>query len=1648
MLHSLQPLDTFHNIATSSFTANSTGESTNDPSALYATHTGTLKLILPSGSIWTLPNSLQCPTAHTLLIPYNSSKSFEFDNNEGTLYTEAGDVQLYIGSSGLPQLKADVLLPLHDTPTTAFISSTIPATPATPRELRARRLQYARERSANPAPANSPAWPPDLQSSADIDVDIPTIPIPVPSTTPSALQVLNDHATLLQAHATLHHRNLGDLSDMQRLNTISNFPNIKALKHNSTKCVCPSCLIMNAKRANSPARILRLPTHRKRSSFSFDRFTSPTRSVDNMKYGLFLIDNLTKRLWVWLLVTKTEAEFHDVCIAGPNGLISILQQAHASYSSLTVEINDDPIYNRDFLVPSDTPTIETPEIYNPTYATTAPTGPSAPLGQIGSTIDRAHTDNEPSFITQTVVRELSKFGVQVTTTSVHTPVNNSYVERVQGTIAAATRASMHYAHVPEELWSDHVRCNVVTYNCMLHSLHKKLYNRSKKTKNHNIPPFLLAGFCPYQIDTGVKPDFNRLLPPSIPGVAFRGAAPASADYNTRRKWDARGVQGIFAFYGNTDHGIPRKIWVRQTDGLPLIDCIKDPSSPFHKPIASGHFNPDPTFSLAAENSPAKANVVLKRDKLQTLQLLSKIPQALLDHDPPFQDKLIDNGNSRLPSVSSNAPARPPLPPRPPPAPSVLDSLASLTASIPTASNTSPSFPLSSALKINKTLPAQTTIGTDHPRTPLYFHPYVTTYTFTPSDPASSSTQVSNPKLSSPCRQIPGTESTCPVTLSTKSSPIDQHQHYLTKEIIRFWSEFQSSTDDSNDNPDAPQSIFNNLAHPSLGLRVIHNDNTPPPTLAFSQKALVSILQRPYTLPYSTTTTRTFISPEIADSTLCKQCIDIAPSTRHIADSLNAFSAFIPNKDFASSPPSIHIATPSTETEATLLTTNEIPHIGPRHPLFKQSDFDELNDLITSGAITPICTTREEARTSNLLLVPMLVIRKMKPTSDPSSFTAKSRFTPRGDLIPYSDNSSSSSGLPPRPDSFAPAICETAKRVFFNLSSSSPTPLRELVLDFKQAFAQPRLTAEDPKYTLIYPTRFHTKEISNLLVSTALPLSPSSPKASISNIANIYLKLNCYLYGLPEAARKWHTLLRSHIIRLGYHEHPVWQCFYRRIEDDTSKSYLALHVDDLLGHNSNPTASHIESLYADLSKVLDAKPPHPLDGTLFLGVRYTKNSDGSLTADQHDYITTLASRFPLPSTTRQNPTTILPPDFDIGRTLESSNLLEVAQLEQQFNTKYTSLTGSFIYLLTTREDLRTAAVFLSTHNIFPGKSHFLAAYHFLSYVLSTKYLHFNFAKPHARTHRLYSISHGYPQTPKKHVRYIFSPRLLDGSFPPPPHGLPVDSSGHVEVFAGFDAEHKTHTNGKAILSHGAFLGGSLLTLVVHIPKLTAQDTTCAEGQAASLSARYLNYLIPNLSVWDIIINNPSDPPPVTCDNKSLVDAITHSPFTPVPNVKTHIRLSLQLLHDLHHNHSVHLHHVYSQRNPFDIGTKVLPKLPHALHTCTILNIEQTDFPAFANILQPLAEVAAQQQLHIDSDSDEDSSFSPLGGGDAALTLTHASPSLQDSSPASSTVPDTALHSSLSQSHVTNDSSHRNVSQTSLQHLSDISSTTLSDTSHTS
>mmetsp|Transcript_18004 Transcript_18004/g.37466 ORF Transcript_18004/g.37466 Transcript_18004/m.37466 type:complete len:269 (+) Transcript_18004:1048-1854(+) len=110
---------------------------------------------------------------------------------------------------------------------------------------------------------------------------------------------------------------------------------------------------------------------------------------------------------------------------------------------------------------------------------------------------------------------------------------------------------------------------------------------------------------------------------------------------------------------------------------------------------------------------------------------------------------------------------------------------------------------------------------------------------------------------------------------------------------------------------------------------------------------------------------------------------------------------------------------------------------------------------------------------------MLVIRKMKQTSDPSSFTPKSRFTPRGDLIPYSDNSSSSSGLPPRPDSFAPAICETAKRVFFNLSSSSPIPLRELV--------------PFPSLSLIINSQLHLQIpwFNRLFAQTTIPLRPTT-----------------------------------------------------------------------------------------------------------------------------------------------------------------------------------------------------------------------------------------------------------------------------------------------------------------------------------------------------------------------------------------------------------------------------------------------------------------------------------------------------------------------------------------------------------------------------
>ncbi|GMI25956.1 hypothetical protein TrCOL_g8704 [Triparma columacea] len=485
----------------------------------------------------------------------------------------------------------------------------------------ARLLDRQRDINRNlplPAPVTMDIWPDNIVPSN----------LPSPTITPDTTD-LTQHKDLLaklerwteaaKIHAVLGHRHKDSLLLMYKNNSLSDLPPIGALSKGSP-CVCAACIAAKIRRRNTKARIHLLPITTKRRHFSFDRFTSPVLSIDGKKYGIFMIDNLTKYLWIWLLASKTELEFTSVVINGPNGIINILKRTGANLHGTHVTILDDPSISEGMVIPTPDHSENAADnnSYFPVYAGQPSTGIHAPLGAVGSHDRFLHTDNERTFLTSHVTSELARQGVSVTTTPTHTPSGNAFIERVQGTIANSARASMIYAQAPLELWSDHMHCAVMAYNVCLHSAHSKAKNL----------PFS-SGLTPYELDKGLKPSYKRLHIPSSPGFFWSRPEAPTADEPTKDKWKPRGKPCILARYHNSSGLLDGKVWVRETDGRPLKELVADKSSSFHTPRPAGHStlklkttssstlpNPAPVPSLAELPDAGALQVEALADVLQ------------------------------------------------------------------------------------------------------------------------------------------------------------------------------------------------------------------------------------------------------------------------------------------------------------------------------------------------------------------------------------------------------------------------------------------------------------------------------------------------------------------------------------------------------------------------------------------------------------------------------------------------------------------------------------------------------------------------------------------------------------------------------------------------------------------------------------------------------------------------------------------------------------------------------------------------------------------------------------------------------------------------------------------------------------------------
>lgn len=72
-----------------------------------------------------------------------------------------------------------------------------------------------------------------------------------------------------------------------------------------------------------------------------------------------------------------------------------------------------------------------------------------------------------------------------------------------------------------------------------------------------------------------------------------------------------------------------------------------------------------------------------------------------------------------------------------------------------------------------------------------------------------------------------------------------------------------------------------------------------------------------------------------------------------------------------------------------------------------------------------------------------------------------------------------------------------------------------------------------------PNRQRTEEIANAMENSS-PLSTESPTNLDGRNEDVILKINSYIYGLPESGRQWWLKLRAVLIDNGLNEHPSWE----------------------------------------------------------------------------------------------------------------------------------------------------------------------------------------------------------------------------------------------------------------------------------------------------------------------------------------------------------------------------------------------------------------------------------------------------------------------------------------------------------------------------
>lgn len=203
--------------------------------------------------------------------------------------------------------------------------------------------------------------------------------------------------------------------------------------------------------------------------------------------------------------------------------------------------------------------------------------------------------------------------------------------------------------------------------------------------------------------------------------------------------------------------------------------------------------------------------------------------------------------------------------------------------------------------------------------------------------------------------------------------------------------------------------------------------------------------------------------------------------------------------------------------------------------------------------------------------------------------------------------------------------------------------------------------------------------------------------------HLVCRLRKSLYGLKQAPRCWNIKFVTFMKKIGFQQSEADPCIFVR-STQNNFSVLAVYVDDIV--ILTKTEAEMLTIKKQLSEGFKMKDMGELHYLLGVNIHL---KDGTVTLDQHQYLTKLLEKFGL----KDAKTVSTPLDPNVKLVKEDGYSTPVDQ------THYQSLVGSLLYAaMATRPDIAHAVGVIGRFNAAPNESHMTAVKRICRYLKGT------------------------------------------------------------------------------------------------------------------------------------------------------------------------------------------------------------------------------------------------------------------------------------------------------------------------------------------